>query len=104
MISYFQYFPAYYDNTIFHRVVPGFIVQGGDPTGTGAGGESIYGAPFKVRPNFIIYLQVNLDCLIENDCAQEENELHVSVQNWMSIKYLGLYKHKSNTYSNKHSF
>ncbi|XP_037656882.1 spliceosome-associated protein CWC27 homolog [Choloepus didactylus] len=38
---------AYYDNTIFHRVVPGFIVQGGDPTGTGAGGESIYGVPFK---------------------------------------------------------
>lgn len=38
---------AYYDNTIFHRVVPGFIVQGGDPTGTGTGGESIYGAPFK---------------------------------------------------------
>ncbi|XP_029413677.1 spliceosome-associated protein CWC27 homolog [Nannospalax galili] len=38
---------AYYDNTIFHRVVPGFIVQGGDPTGTGTGGESIFGAPFK---------------------------------------------------------
>ncbi|XP_076973412.1 spliceosome-associated protein CWC27 homolog isoform X2 [Tamandua tetradactyla] len=38
---------AYYDNTIFHRVVPGFVVQGGDPTGTGTGGESIYGAPFK---------------------------------------------------------
>lgn len=38
---------AYYDKTIFHRVVPGFIVQGGDPTGTGTGGESIYGAPFK---------------------------------------------------------
>ncbi|NXG71072.1 CWC27 protein, partial [Baryphthengus martii] len=37
----------YYNNTIFHRVVPGFIVQGGDPTGTGTGGESIYGAPFK---------------------------------------------------------
>uniref|UniRef100_A0A8C8S4A6 Spliceosome-associated protein CWC27 homolog n=1 Tax=Pelusios castaneus TaxID=367368 RepID=A0A8C8S4A6_9SAUR len=38
---------GYYDNTIFHRVVPDFIVQGGDPTGTGSGGESIYGAPFK---------------------------------------------------------
>ncbi|KAI6388320.1 hypothetical protein MCOR32_000211 [Pyricularia oryzae] len=33
---------GYYDNTIFHRLVPGFIVQGGDPTGTGNGGESIY--------------------------------------------------------------
>src|SRR4051812_17511818 len=38
---------GYYDGTIFHRLVPGFIVQGGDPTGTGFGGESIYdGAPF----------------------------------------------------------
>nr|XP_056704598.1 spliceosome-associated protein CWC27 homolog [Euleptes europaea] len=37
----------YYDNTIFHRVVPEFIVQGGDPTGTGSGGESIYGGPFR---------------------------------------------------------
>ncbi|KAF0643598.1 hypothetical protein FPSE5266_01438 [Fusarium pseudograminearum] len=33
---------GYYDNTIFHRLVPGFILQGGDPTGTGNGGESIY--------------------------------------------------------------
>lgn len=37
---------SYYDNTPFHRVVPGFIVQGGDPTGTGTGGESIYGGAF----------------------------------------------------------
>lgn len=33
---------GYYDNTIFHRLVPGFILQGGDPTSTGSGGESIY--------------------------------------------------------------
>ncbi len=33
---------GYYENTIFHRLVPGFILQGGDPTGTGHGGESIY--------------------------------------------------------------
>mmetsp|Transcript_35957 Transcript_35957/g.90202 ORF Transcript_35957/g.90202 Transcript_35957/m.90202 type:complete len:614 (-) Transcript_35957:40-1881(-) len=38
---------TYYDNTIFHRLVPSFVLQGGDPTGTGDGGDSVYGAPFK---------------------------------------------------------
>jgi len=33
---------GYYTNTIFHRLVPGFVIQGGDPTGTGSGGEAIY--------------------------------------------------------------
>jgi peptidyl-prolyl cis-trans isomerase-like 3 len=36
-----------YDNTIFHRNIKGFIIQGGDPTNTGEGGESIYGKPFE---------------------------------------------------------
>lgn len=38
---------GYYNGTIFHRLVKEFIVQGGDPTGTGEGGESIYGETFK---------------------------------------------------------
>jgi len=37
---------GYYNGIIFHRVIPGFMVQGGDPTGTGAGGESIWGESF----------------------------------------------------------
>jgi peptidyl-prolyl cis-trans isomerase-like protein 2 len=36
----------YYDNTIFHRLIKNFILQGGDPTGTGSGGQSAWGEPF----------------------------------------------------------
>lgn len=38
---------GYYDDTPIHRIIPKFIVQCGDPTGTGTGGQSIYGAPFQ---------------------------------------------------------
>ncbi|KAJ5731649.1 uncharacterized protein N7483_006157 [Penicillium malachiteum] len=42
---------GYYTGTIFHRVAPGFVIQGGDPTGTGAGGTSIYEYPeFEYDP------------------------------------------------------
>jgi cyclophilin family peptidyl-prolyl cis-trans isomerase len=37
----------YYNKTTFHRVVRDFMVQGGDPTGTGRGGESVYGGKFE---------------------------------------------------------
>lgn len=39
----------YYDGVQFHRFVKGFILQGGDPTGTGRGGESFWGKPFGER-------------------------------------------------------
>ncbi len=38
---------GYYDGVIFHRVIKGFMVQGGDPTGTGRGGSSVWGKPFE---------------------------------------------------------
>lgn len=45
--NFLQYVESgFYADTIFHRVIDGFMIQGGDPTGTGMGGESFYGSSF----------------------------------------------------------
>lgn len=38
---------GYYDGIIFHRIIDNFMIQGGDPTGTGRGGESLWGGKFQ---------------------------------------------------------
>jgi cyclophilin family peptidyl-prolyl cis-trans isomerase len=48
---------GYYDGLTFHRIVKGFMLQGGDPTGTGGGGESAWGGTFpdEINPDSALY-------------------------------------------------
>jgi cyclophilin family peptidyl-prolyl cis-trans isomerase len=48
---------GYYDGLTFHRIVKGFMIQGGDPLGSGTGGQSAWGPPFadEINPQSALY-------------------------------------------------
>ncbi|KAL1996670.1 hypothetical protein VTN49DRAFT_7535 [Thermomyces lanuginosus] len=82
---------GYYTNTVFHRVVPGFIIQGGDPTGTGSGGQSIYEDPeFEYDP----------DSRDPNEKIVLRDELHSRLR-FNRRGLLGLAKSEDGTYGSQ---
>lgn len=65
---------GYYDGTTIHRVVRDFVIQGGDPTGTGLGGTSIWGTPFATeRSNFLHHYSGAL-CMAAANEEENTNE------------------------------
>lgn len=64
---------GYYDRTTFHRVVPGFMAQGGDPTGTGEGGDSVWGKYFRDEVNARIHFNHRGQLAMANENRPDTN-------------------------------
>ncbi|KAK9366728.1 cyclophilin-like domain-containing protein [Lipomyces kononenkoae] len=65
---------GYYDGTIFHRVIPDFLIQGGDPTATGHGGQSIYTDEGGFPSEFHSRLRFNRRGLLGNAESEAMND------------------------------
>ncbi|CAD7968680.1 unnamed protein product [Amoebophrya sp. A120] len=67
---------GYYTGTIFHRLVPNFVLQGGDPSGTGTGGQSAFddGKPFKDEIDSRLQFQKKACLAMANPSVKNENK------------------------------
>lgn len=80
---------GYYNGTEFHRVIKDFIVQGGDSTGTGTGGESIWGHPFTVeRSSSLHHYSGALGMATSKDGNQSQFFVVCTPQNYLTEEAL----------------
>lgn len=63
---------GYYNGLTFHRVIKDFMIQGGDPTGTGMGGESIWKSPFEDEVDATVDFS-EVGCLAMANCGPHTN-------------------------------
>ncbi len=81
---------GYYNGTIFHRVIKSFMIQGGDPTGTGRGGESIWGKPFEdeVSPK-ITFNRKGLLAMANRGPATNGSQFFITVKEtpWLNMRH-----------------
>jgi peptidyl-prolyl cis-trans isomerase SDCCAG10 len=65
---------GYFDHTSVHRIIKGFMMQMGDPTGTGKGGTSIWGRPFKDEIHGRIHFNHRGQIAMANENAPHTNQ------------------------------
>ena len=78
---------GFYDNTVFHRVLEGFMAQGGDPTGTGQGGSDLPDLPaeFNMLPH--VRGTVSMARATEPDSANSQFFINFSDNNFLNGQY-----------------
>ena len=81
---------GHYDGTIFHRVIDGFMIQGGDPQGTGTGGQSIWGKPFPDEfSDTLRFDQVGLLAMANSGPTTNGSQFFITTSkpNWLNDKH-----------------
>ena len=81
---------GYYDNVLFHRVIKDFMVQTGDPTGTGYGGESIWGEDFQNEVNLeLFHFYGAVSMANTGDTCSNSSQFFIVQNNYVSADILG---------------
>ncbi|HQR73993.1 MAG TPA: peptidylprolyl isomerase [Sulfurovum sp.] len=81
---------GYYNGLIFHRIIKGFMIQGGDPLGTGTGGESIWKKPFKDEfANNVVFDKPYLLAMANSGSATNGSQFFITTAptGWLNGKH-----------------